>query len=262
MRHLISSSIAVVTVFSILGGGILCGATPHETAHWVGANYTPAYAVNQVQFWHDFRPEVIDKELAAAKKYFGITTLRVYLHNIPYDAEKETFLDRIEQFLVICNRHGIRPGFTFFDDCHRHEGIFLEEPTEPVKGYHNGRWAACPQDRERTEENLPKFKAYIQDVIRPHHNDPRVLWWEIFNEPNMRLEYSRNLRTLGYAWAKEIEPTQPVICCWDDSPETDIVDARRNSRLPRTDRPFPASRPSRTTPRVSRSETGSRHAEN
>lgn len=225
MRRLISSSIAVVTVFSILGGGILCGATPHETARWVGTNYTPAYAVNQVQFWHDYRPEVIDNELAAAKKYFGITTLRVYLHNIPYDAEKETFLDRIEQFLVICNRHGIRPGFTFFDDCHRHEGIFLEEPTEPVKGYHNGRWAACPQDRERTEENLPKFKAYIQDVIRPHHNDPRVLWWEIFNEPNMRLEYSRTLRTLGYAWANDIDPTQPVICCWDDSPETDIVNA-------------------------------------
>ena len=22
----------------------------------VGANYTPAYAVNQIQFWHDFRP--------------------------------------------------------------------------------------------------------------------------------------------------------------------------------------------------------------
>ena len=26
------------------------------------------YAVNQVQFWHDFRPEVVEKELAALKK--------------------------------------------------------------------------------------------------------------------------------------------------------------------------------------------------
>jgi len=45
----------------------------------VGANYTPAYAVNQVQFWHDFRPEVVDRELAAAREHFGISTLRVYL---------------------------------------------------------------------------------------------------------------------------------------------------------------------------------------
>jgi hypothetical protein len=147
------------------------------------------------------------------------------LHNINFDAEREIFLGNIETFLQICQRHAIKPGFTFFDDCHRHEGIYLDKPTEPVKGYHNGRWAACPQDRERTQENLPKFKAYIQDVIRPHRDDSRVLWWEIFNEPNMRLEYSRNLRTLGYAWAKELKPTQPVLCCWDDSPETDIVDA-------------------------------------
>ena len=24
----------------------------------VGSNYTPAYAVNPVQFWHDFRPKI------------------------------------------------------------------------------------------------------------------------------------------------------------------------------------------------------------
>ena len=201
---------------------------PHQTAGWVGSNYTPAYCVNQVQMWHDFRPEVIDRELAAAQRYFGLNTLRVYLHNIPYDAEKETFLANIEQFLVICQRHGIRPGFTFFDDCHRHEGISLDSPTEPVKGYHNGRWAACPQDRERTPENLPKFQAYVQDVIRAHARDERVLWWEIFNEPN-RSEFSANLRRLGYDWAKQVAPLQPVMCCWDDSPQTDIVDAHNYS---------------------------------
>ena len=103
-------------------------AKPYDTSTWVGSNYTPAYCVNAVQLWHDFRPEVIDRELAAAKKYFGITTLRVYLNNIPYDAEKETFLDHIEQFLVICDRHGIKPGFTFFDDCWNHTGVTLESP--------------------------------------------------------------------------------------------------------------------------------------
>ena len=197
---------------------------PVQTANWVGSNYTPAYAVNQVQFWHDFRPEVVEKELASAKKYFGITSLRVYLHNINFDEEKETFLRNIETFLQICDRHKIKPGFTFFDDCHRHEGIFLDKPTEPVKGYHNGRWAACPQDRERTEENLDKFKAYVQGVIRPYREDPRVLWWEIFNEPN-KSDYTARLRKLGYQWAKECQPNQPVICCWHDSPETDIANA-------------------------------------
>ncbi len=200
-----------------------CG--PTQTAAWVGANYTPAYCVNQVQMWHDFRPEVVERELAAARQYFGINTLRVYLHNINHEAEKDRFLGNLDKFLEICQRHGIRPGLTFFDDCHRHDGIELDQPTEPVKGYHNGRWAACPQDRDRKPENLPKLQAYVQDVIRAHARDPRVLWWEVFNEPNMKAEFSVNLRRLGYAWAKQVEPTQPVICCWDDSPETDLVDS-------------------------------------
>ena len=206
----------------------LPAAEPYQTAGWVGSNYTPAFCVNQVQLWHEFQPEVIEKELAAAEKYYGLTSLRVYLHNIPYDAEKEAFLGRIDEFLAICHRHGIRPGFTFFDDCHRHEGITLDAQP-PVKGWHNGRWAACPQDVERTDENLPKFKAYVQDVIRPLRDDPRVLWWEIFNEPNMRSDYTVKLRKLAFGWAKEVKPTRPVICCWNDSPETDVVDAHNYS---------------------------------
>jgi len=177
-----------------------CG--PVQTAAWVGSNYTPAYCVNQVQMWHDFRPEVVDRELAAAREYFGINTLRVYLHNINHEAEKDRFLANLDQFLEICQRHGIRPGLTFFDDCHRHEGIELDRPVEPVKGYHNGRWAACPQDRDRKSENLPKLQAYVQAVIRAHARDPRVLWWEVFNEPNIKSEFSVNLRRLGYDWSR------------------------------------------------------------
>jgi len=57
------------------------------------------------------------------------------------------------------------------------------KPTEPVKGYHNGRWAACPQDRDRRPESLPKLQAYVQDVIRAHARDPRVLWWRCSTSP-------------------------------------------------------------------------------
>ncbi len=208
-------------------------AKQYQTANWVGTNYTPAYCVNAVQLWHDFRPDVIERELAAAQKYFGLTTLRVYLHNIPFDAGKDKMLTHIEKFLTICDKYGIKPGFVFFDDCWNRKGVILESPP-PIKGRHNGRWAACPQDAERTKENLPKFRAYIQDIIRPHRKDPRVLWWEIFNEPKLQLQngqksFSWQLRELGYKWAKEMDPIQPVIACWDDHAWTDIVDAHNYS---------------------------------
>jgi len=217
-----------------VGGGGADNETTHfQTRGWVGSNYTPAYCVNAVQLWHDFRPDVIEKELSAAQKYYGLTTLRVYLHNIVFDAEKEKMLQRIEKFLTICDKYGIKPGFTFFDDCWNRDGITLESAL-PIKGRHNGRWAACPQDVERTEKNLPKFKAYVQDVIRPHRKDTRVLWWEIFNEPKLRTRdgrksFSFKLRAAGYKWAKELKPVQPVIACWNDHSWTDIVDAHNYS---------------------------------
>ena len=196
---------------------------PYDTSKWVGANYTPAYAANQVQMWHEFKPEAIKRELAAAKKQLGLTSLRVYLHNLVYDAERDLFLGRIEEFLSICDRQGIRPGFTFFDDCWNHTNVTLQTQP-PVDGRHNGRWAAL-QDAERKDENLPRFKAYVQDVIRAHRDDPRVLWWETYNEPNLADTFTAKLREQAYGWAREVKPSQPVIACWDDHPFTDIVNA-------------------------------------
>ena len=66
-------------------------------------------------------------------------------------------------------------------------------------------------------------------MIGRFRTDRRVLWWEIYNEPNRRSAFSRKLRTLGYRWAKEVKPAQPVLCCWNDSAETDIVDAHNYS---------------------------------
>lgn len=230
-------------------------AGPWRTEGWIGANYTPAWCVNQVQMWHEFRPEVIERELAAAREHLGITALRVFLHNLPFDAERDAFLGRIDAFIGICHRHGIRPGFVFFDDCHRRDGITLES-LPPVKGWHNGRWAACPQGREREEADrgdgsdpgrvddrfreggsgegvgrygVSRFRKYVEDVVRAHAGDPRVLFWEIFNEPDLRDTFSRGLRREAYVWAKALDPIQPVISSWDDHPETDIVDAHAYS---------------------------------
>ncbi len=219
-------------------GGQFAGADEVYTANpkpptdgLIGSNYTPAYAVNQVQFWHDFRPDVVEKELIAARRYFGISTLRVYLHDINFFEEKQVLMANLERFLVLCAKHNIKPGFVFFDGCHRHEGIFLDRPTEPVSGFHNGRWAQSPQARDIETDNVDKFKPYIQEIIRAHRSDRRVLFWEIHNEPPPGDEYRDRLKTAGYHWAKQVKPTQPVLNCergssgWGDCRVTDIVDA-------------------------------------
>ncbi|MHC4641251.1 MAG: family 16 glycoside hydrolase, partial [Planctomycetota bacterium] len=98
-------------------------------------------------------------------------------------------------------------------------------------GYHNGRWAQSPQARDIDKDNLEKFKPYVQEIIRVHRMDQRVLFWEIHNEPPPGDEYRDRLKRAGYKWAKEANPTQPVLNCekgkrgWADCEVTDIVDA-------------------------------------
>jgi|GEM_PF-1000537 len=194
-----------------------------QTGAWIGSNYTPAYAANQVQFWHEFKPDVIATELAAAHRHFGINSLRVYLHYINYRDDRENFLGNLGKFIGLCDRAGIKPGFVFFDDCWNHKDISLKTEA-PVPGRHNGRWAAV-QDVDRKDENLPLFEAYVSDIVRQYANDPRVHWWEIYNEPNRSDRFTELLCQKGFAWVKAQQPTQPVICCWDDNPQTEIVDA-------------------------------------
>lgn len=234
--------VSMVALIALMGSGWLqCEAAsggykinPNPpTDGLVGSNYTPAYAVNQVQLWHDFRADVIERELAAAKKYFGVSTLRVYLHSINFFEDNKLFMKNLEEFLKICDKHDIRPGFVFFDGCHRDEGIFLDKPTEPVDGYHNSRWAKCPQEREwdqKDKNNFAKFKPYIVDVIKKYRKDERVLFWEIHNEPPKGDETRDKLKREGYAWAKALKPIQPVLNCehndgWGDCDVTDIVDS-------------------------------------
>jgi hypothetical protein len=58
-----------------------------------------------------------------------------------------------------------------------------------------------------------------------------VLFWEIHNEPPPGNAYRDRLKRAGYAWAKEVKPTQPVLNCekgprgWGDCDASDIVDA-------------------------------------
>ena len=94
MKKYVLIAVALVVLGAdTVGSGQVYRSRPNPPADGlVGTNYTPAYAVSQVQFWHDFRAEVVEKELTAAQKYFGIKTLRVYLHNINFDIGPTIYL--------------------------------------------------------------------------------------------------------------------------------------------------------------------------
>ncbi len=76
----------------------------------VGSNYIPADAINELEMWQaeSFDPKRIDLELGWAES-IGLNTMRVFLHDLPWQQDPEGFRKRIDIFLEKA-RQATRPA--------------------------------------------------------------------------------------------------------------------------------------------------------
>src|SRR5690606_29800790 len=139
----------------------------YEKQGWlVGPNYTPASAINQLEMWQEdtFDPETIDKELGWAAD-LGMNTARVYLHDLLYEQDSTGFIDRIDQFLAIAAKHGIRPLLVFFDSCWDPFPASGKQ-REPKPHVHNSGWVQSPgQNVLKDSTHYPRLERYVKGVV-------------------------------------------------------------------------------------------------
>eukprot|EP01063_Lacrimia_lanifica_P017661 TRINITY_DN2469_c0_g1_i1.p1 TRINITY_DN2469_c0_g1~~TRINITY_DN2469_c0_g1_i1.p1 ORF type:complete len:529 (+),score=224.63 TRINITY_DN2469_c0_g1_i1:61-1647(+) len=206
----------------LLAGAAASVPAKFNTSSWVGSAYTPAAAPNAL-WWGDYDgyEATVDREFGVLASW-GAKTIRVFLHSMVYARNGTKMHDDMDRFLGLASKHGLRTGFVFFDDCWDHSGADLDAPCVPRKGVHNGCWKSSPQDVERT--SISKFEPYVASTVARFASDPRVQWWEVYNEPQKSNNYSMALRDAGFKWAKAQNPTQAVLSCWDDNADTEIVD--------------------------------------
>src|SRR5256714_13669517 len=115
-----------------------------STGCLVGSNFPPSTAINQLEMWQaaTFDPQTIDRELGWAES-LGFNTMRVFLHNLLWQQDSIGFLNRMDQFLTIAQRHHIRPMFVLFDavwDPLPHLG----KQRAPIPHLHNSGWVQSP----------------------------------------------------------------------------------------------------------------------
>jgi hypothetical protein len=175
---------------------------------WVqGMVFVPTNAVNEAQQWDEYDPAVNDRELHYASVY-GVNVVRVYLHYYVYLKKKAAFLAEIEDFLTRADKYGIRTEFVFFDDCWNQPPRDLLSADyrypAPIHGVHNSRWLVCPGDdvRQHYGQHRAGLRSYVQDVVSAHKDDARVVFWEIYNEPN-KSEATVRLEKDAAIWIKE-----------------------------------------------------------
>jgi len=194
-----------------------------ENGSFLGCNYAPSTAVNQLEMWeaHSFDPITIDRELGWAAN-LGFNSIRVFLHDLLWRNDPKGLLERMETFLTIADSHGIGVMFVLFDS------VWNPFPAPGKREYkigvHNSGWLQSPgveilKDESRHDE----LEGYVKGVVGHFVNDKRVHVWDLFNEPCNRNQASygiyepedkadRALKLLkkAFKWAREMNPTQPL----------------------------------------------------
>ena len=178
-----------------------------------GSNFQPSTAINQLEMFQaeTFDTATINRELGWAKG-LGFNVMRVYLHHLLWASDKEGFRKRLNTYLDISSRHGIKTLFVFFDDCWNDTAWVGKQPA-PKTGIHNSGWVRDPGTMvHRYPDTIKALKAYVQGVLSAFKNDERILMWDLYNEPGNQGQFDKSLPLLRnvFAWAREVNPSQPV----------------------------------------------------
>jgi hypothetical protein len=215
----------------------------YEKQGWrVGCNYIPATAINQMEMWQSetFDPFTIDKELSWAAS-LGFNTIRVFLHNIVWQQDAQAYLRRIDYFLNIADKYGIKTMLVLFDSVWN---PFPKEgkQNQPILNVHNSGWVQCPGfDILNNPDRYDELYSYVHGVVSYFKEDERVLLWDLFNEPdNMNLtsykddyyirpkeELCLQLLQKTIHWVRNINPVQPITMApwkWVDMDSLSVLD--------------------------------------
>lgn len=202
-------------------------AWQEEQGWMAGTNFNPSTAINQLEFWQadTFDSETIDRELQWSAE-LGMTLHRVYLHNLLWDQDSLGFLKRLDQYLSMADAKGVKTLFVLLDDVW-HPVPKLGKQPDPVPYVHNSGWVQAPGaailgDSLRHGE----VKNYVKGVLSHFADDPRVVAWDLYNEPDNvanqgdqgrseaevknKYIYTLSLLKKVFRWSREVNPSQPL----------------------------------------------------
>ena len=197
-----------------------------------GCNFMGSDCCNRIEQWQelDFEAhlQTADRELALAAS-IGFNTVRLILEYTVWKEEHDTFMRRLDQYLSTCAKHGIAALIVFGNDCTVPKEIYSEPKLGPQTydiGYHGGKKKSPhairssvgynPMDDPETEAGYYRMAG---EIIEKYAKDPRVVIWDLFNEPGNGNRGSKSLPYMErfFEIAREISPVQPLTAgVWKD----------------------------------------------
>ena len=193
-----------------------------------GCNFMSSDCANRIDQWQEYgfeeRLKTTEEELALAEKT-GFNTIRIILEYKVWEQQHDGFMERFERYLETAARHKIRCMVVFLNDC-----MQPKEWTKPVVfgeqhydvGYHGGRkqsqHGALPSMGYHLidePELAKKHEDWIREIIGKYREDPRIVVWDIYNEPgnSKRDPVTPPHLKRFFQVAREMDPKQPLTAC-------------------------------------------------
>jgi hypothetical protein len=186
----------------------------------VGGNFLPQDAINQLEMFQaaTYDPAEIDREFGWAQAA-GMTTMRVFLHDLLWQQDSAGFTKRLDNFLGIAQKHGIKPVLVLFDTCWDPQPK-LGPQHAPVPGVHNSGWVQSPGVALGDPTQQARLEAYVKGIVGAFASDQRILLWDLWNEPDNvggnyvpfpdHLALVNAMMPKVFAWARSVGPVQPL----------------------------------------------------
>ncbi len=197
----------------------------YATQPWlVGSNFAPSTAINELEMWQadTFDLPTMDKELGWAEG-LGMNTMRVFLHNLAWKQDRAGFIQRMDQFLQVADKHHIRIMFVLLDSVWDPHPRIGKQPA-PKPHVHNSGWVQAPGAEILKDPSTwsVEIEPYIKEVVGHFRSDRRVLVWDLMNEPDNengsyksaelpnKAEAAQQLLAKVWVWARSMKPSQPL----------------------------------------------------
>lgn len=175
---------------------------------WItGFNYYPRCAVNQTEIWQEYRHEAVFDDMAqelALAQSLGLNALRTIFPFELWLLKPDVFFRHVDEFLALCNAHGLSVMPVLFDDCcvpkSQYEPMHFGPQPKPEPGYFGGSSVTCFTETVEIGYNLtdaPGMEAvvreYIHQLAQHYGQDSRILIWNVWNEPGNSKRENRSL---------------------------------------------------------------------
>ena len=137
-----------------------------------GFNYQPSWGSSGLEIWRQFDGERMGHELALGKLYFpGMNAIRLWLSHDAWLRSPERFADAFETAMSIAHAQSLSVMPVLFNRWHSPEldygGIYLDHFLP------DSSWVLW------TDQTA----AFAQAIVGAHADDPRILAWDLCNEP-------------------------------------------------------------------------------